>query len=71
MNQKDVKDVAQQAGRKIQSLVQDESPIERIQEAARSADENVRQFAKAQPVLAMGIAVVAGYLVGRALARAS
>lgn len=71
MNPKDVKGVAQQAGRKVQALVHDESPLERIQQAAQSADENIRQFAKAQPVLAMGIAVLAGYLVGRAVARTS
>jgi ElaB/YqjD/DUF883 family membrane-anchored ribosome-binding protein len=55
----------------VQALVHDESPLERIQQAAQSADENIRQFAKAQPVLAMGIAVLAGYLVGRAVARTS
>ena len=70
MNSKDVKGMAQQAGRKIQTLVHDESPIERLQEAAQSADHNIRHFAKTQPVLAMGMAVIAGYLVGRAVARA-
>jgi len=69
MNTQDVKGMAQQAGRKLQTIVQDDSPMGRLQDVAQSADHNIRQFSKTQPVLALGIAIAAGYLVGRAMAR--
>jgi ElaB/YqjD/DUF883 family membrane-anchored ribosome-binding protein len=71
MNTDDVKDMAQDAGRKAKSMVQDESPIERAQELLKHADETVRDFAKNQPVMATAVAAAAGYLLGRAIARAT
>lgn len=69
MNKDDIQGMAQEAGRKVKNMVQDESGVERLRDAAQHADKTVRDFARAQPVMALVVAIGAGYLVGRAIAR--
>lgn len=69
MDTSDVKDMAQNAKSKLQDLVSDDSPLERVRGAAEQVDGTVRSFAKEQPVVALIVALTAGYLVGRAVAK--
>lgn len=69
MDTSDVKDMAQDAKSKLQDFVSDESPLERVRSAAEQIDDTVRGFAKEQPVAALIVALAAGYLVGRAVAK--
>ena len=55
---------ATKAAREIAVDVRNELP-----EALRNADVWVREAAQRQPLLALGAALVAGYAVGRMLAR--
>lgn len=71
MDTSDVKDMAENTGRRIKDFVEGESPVEKIRGAAQQADETLRSFAKDQPALAIVMALGVGYFLGHAVARVS
>lgn len=67
-----IKDLAVGATHKVMSqLRDDDSALNRGRESIRAADGKVRQLTRAQPVVAVLVAVLAGYTMGRALAKIS
>lgn len=67
MAMSDVRDATKEATRVARDIaveVQNDLP-----EALRSADAWLRDTAARQPLLTLGVAVVAGYAIGRVLAR--
>jgi ElaB/YqjD/DUF883 family membrane-anchored ribosome-binding protein len=72
MQAKQMKDTAIDVTKKAISMVRDEdSPLNRARSAANNADKTLRTFAKNQPIAAVLVAVAAGYLFGRAVAKAT
>lgn len=67
----DVKDMAVQAKDFAGRMLDEDSPVQRARAVAKQADGTVREFARDQPVLAVVMAVAAGYLVGRVVASVS
>ena len=67
----DVKDIAFQAKDYANRMLDEDSPVQRARAMAKQADGTVREFAREQPVLAVVMAVAAGYLVGRVVASVS
>jgi ElaB/YqjD/DUF883 family membrane-anchored ribosome-binding protein len=47
----------------------EDRPFEQVRSEFRELDEEVRSFVRERPLLALGIAVTAGYLVGRLLSK--
>lgn len=72
MQAAEIKDLAVGATKRVVSQFRDDdSPLNRGKEAIREADRGVRQFARAQPIMAVAIAVLAGYTLGRTIAKVS
>lgn len=71
MNTGDVKNLAKKTGRTAETLIDGASALKRAQTILQHADETMREFAKSKPVMATAVAAAAGYLLGRAVARAT
>ena len=68
----DIKNVAVDATKRVVAQIRDDdSSLNRSRGAVRGADEKIRHFARAQPVVSVLVAVLTGYCAGRALAKLS
>jgi hypothetical protein len=67
MAMSDVREATKEATRAAREMAVDVS--DQLPDALRSADAWLRDTAARQPLLTLGAAVVAGYAIGRVLAR--